>query len=184
MYLADEMHCVLQILPLSLDAFLDAPVPFVAGVPRGHPITRRRNKASQIGGDGSELDASLHPGFEHLYLVDLDDNTLRVSAAPSAHSCPGKAAPPLSYPIRMHCQLADCCRHSPPATGWGRAPVPRLRHAGQRTSAARRAAPSGQSDRRWPCFVAGRSCRASSPLLHCTLLFTRDFHCLYTHPWY
>ena len=44
---------LMPVLPLSLDAFLDAPVPFFAGVPKGHPAT--------VGGEG----------YEHLYVFEV-----------------------------------------------------------------------------------------------------------------
>ena len=57
-----------------------------AGLPRGHPITRRRNNTG-----GEADDATLHPGYEHLYLVDLDENTVRLPDA-AEPELPGFAA--------------------------------------------------------------------------------------------
>ncbi len=67
----------LSVLPLASDSwqsFLDAPVPFLAGVPRGHPITRRLS-TSAAGADGAESDLGPH---DHLFVVDLNDNTVRI----------------------------------------------------------------------------------------------------------
>ena len=64
-------------LPLASDSwqsFLDAPVPFLAGVPRGHPVTRRLG-TSGSGSAGSESDQGPH---DHLFVVDLNDNTVRL----------------------------------------------------------------------------------------------------------
>ena len=72
-----DLRVRLSVLPLVSDSwqsFLDAPVPFLAGVPRGHPITRRLS-TSAAGADGAESDLGPH---DHLFVVDLNDNTVRI----------------------------------------------------------------------------------------------------------
>ena len=65
------------VLPLASDSwqsFLDAPVPFLAGVPRGHPVTRRLGTSGSASAS-SESDMGPH---DHLFVVDLNDNTVRL----------------------------------------------------------------------------------------------------------
>ena len=62
------------VLPLaseSWEAFLDAPVPFLAGVPRGHSVTRKI-------GASEEAESELGP-HDHLYVVDIDDDVVRMA---------------------------------------------------------------------------------------------------------
>lgn len=77
--------CAFAVLPLASESwqdFLDAPVPFLAGVPRGHPATRRPS---------ADQPWDLGP-HDHLYVVDLDADAVRL--APGG-GCANGDEPPL-----------------------------------------------------------------------------------------